>query len=218
MMCLKLVACFEWDGRWTNRLVCLDHFVNGLPPRNFYMRTRISRKANTCERKSNEHLDIAERHKITQRICDTLVLPNGMSKDMYDGSRRDDLRLCGLGMSLDAIYPVFRMGDEVFIHHERNVGLMTDFANGLKGEHLPIFLPAAQQAVKTKGQGIYIKDIERIIDDFAMIRLLIPHGRAIRKKLVARKNKAWWELYCLLMKSGIYDGTEPILSRLLHDI
>jgi hypothetical protein len=71
-----------------------------------------------------------------------------------------------------------------------------------------LVLAAAKDALTTKVDGEYLENIELMIDHYARIRLVIPLKVDDRRRITAPQS--WWKRYHKMMRSGVWDGTEPI--------
>jgi hypothetical protein len=210
MFCHRLVLCSRLTMIEDGRTVCIRHLKYGVPTDKSSIIQRIFGKS----RKSEQEHGILELHH-RHAIRDTLITPQWLLggeeyQDGYDGTHVDVRRLSPLRVSIDAVFPLCRVEDKWFIHHAENVVLTCEYLNRFKGEDLPMILAAASDAVKSKAPNKYLPDIEQTFDQLFRIRTLIPRGVLDRVALGPKLSSSWWSSFEAMMRSGHWDGTEPL--------
>jgi hypothetical protein len=210
MFCHRLVLCSKLTMIGDGRTVCIRHLKHGVPTDKSSIIQRVFGKSNKPER-SHGTLELHHRHAIRDTLTTQRWLLGGEEyQDGYDGVRVDVLRLSPLRVSIDAVFPLCRVGDKWFIHHAENVVLTCEYLNRFKGEDLPMILAAASDAVKSKAPNKYLPDIEQTFDRLFRIRTLIPRGVLDRVALGPKLSSSWWSSFEAMMRSGDWDGTEPL--------
>jgi hypothetical protein len=210
MFCLRLMICSHLSWTPDGRLICLDHFKGGTPPPTTHLQRRVYEKSRHCDDELRNPLSFEHRMKIRDVLVKNYIIPEVGFEDAFDGKRSDNLQVKALAMSVDATFPIHKAEGVFYVHHFNNIRLTTEFANRLKGDDIPIVLPAASEAVATKSDGKYLDDIELAFDHYSMIRLLIPQSKERRIEAASKTDSSWWNRYRKMMVSGVYDNSAPI--------
>jgi hypothetical protein len=208
MFCHRLVLCSELTMVEDGRTVCIRHLKEGVPTDENPLKGRIFRKANCIER-SRKILKLHYRHAMRETLTTQHWLVDEKYRDGYGGIHADVRSLNPLRVSIDAVFPLCRVGSEWFLHHAENVILTSEYLNRFKGDDLPMMLAAASDAVKSKAPNKYLPDIEKTFDSLYRIRTLIPGHTLDRVALGPKLPNSWWSSFEMMMKSGVWNGTEP---------
>jgi hypothetical protein len=212
MFCHRLVLCSKLTMIEDGRTVCIRHLKYGVPTDKSSIIQRVSEKSNKPER-SHGTLELHHRHAIRDTLITQQWLLGGEEyQDGYDGTHMDVRRLSPLRVSIDAVFPLCRVGDKWFIHHAENVVLTCEYLNRFKGDDLPMILAAASDAVKSKAPNKYLPDIEQTFDQLFRIRTLIPRGVLDRVALGPKLPNSWWSSFESMMKSGVWNEIEPMCN------
>jgi len=209
MLCFTVVLCTTMARTDDNRLICIRHFEHGPPSPEIYLKSCIVSRARNCESK-HKHLVPSERHEIIETLTREDWLDGVKFRDAYDGVRTQTFLMHPGRISLDAVFPLWKTGQSFYLHHAQNVCLTAEFLNRLKGTDLPVMLAAASYAIKRIAIGDFLPEIELAFDHFAKIRNMIPYRMSDRWLVAGKTPKHWWPHYEKLMRSGVYDGSEPI--------
>ncbi|CAN9217678.1 unnamed protein product [Alternaria alternata] len=215
MWCLEQVPCYTMIRHTDDRLICASHLVvvakqeNSSPP----PPGPEARLRKTCLKREGGtiygSLSFQHRSAVADAVIAQLT-PKGY-KDIFNGDRLTPEGHDPRRHTLDATFPLWFANDEAFVHHKDNVGLTSHFLNAAKQDDIPIVLAIASDAVKTdRTDNAKISQLELAFDHCFRIRCVLPRSIKLRRELASMLGKEWWDGFYRMMKTGVYDGMNPV--------
>ncbi|PZD22801.1 CsdB, Selenocysteine lyase, partial [Pyrenophora tritici-repentis] len=169
----------------------------------------MSSKAIVAEAEKISNYGFRWGHFYSKRLCDEVLglEPEGVTRvSMVHYNTEEEIK--GLVEVLRKVLPqvICRSRHLVSYHSVRQ---LVD----LKGDDIPLAIASAAHALESKTDGGFLPDIERMFDHYACIRMILPRGKDERRLIAARQPAEWWPSYLRMMRTGVYDGSEPISKQ-----